>query len=149
MNAAENKKLLQYVFAEAKRGNIQPFLDALSDDIEWTINGTLHGFSLLSPSQARLPGCSGHWQIPFSRTFRSKQVFISELVEPLMSQIAGNLTFAAQPFIGDDYVSVEARGHSTTKTGMTYNNTYCMLFRLSGNKIQQVTAYMDIERTAG
>ena len=127
MSAAENKQLLQHLFAEAERGNIQPFLDALSDDIEWTVTGSTK----------------------FSKTYRSKQVFISELVEPLMSQIAGNLTFAAQPFIGDDYVSVEARGHSTTKTGMTYNNTYCMLFRLSGNKIQQVTAYMDIERTAG
>jgi hypothetical protein len=37
---------------------------------------------------------------------------------------AGNLTLAAQRFIADDdYVAVEFRGHSTTKTGMPYNNT--------------------------
>jgi ketosteroid isomerase-like protein len=124
MSAAENKQLLQRVFAEAERGNLQPFLDALSDDIEWTVTGNTK----------------------FSKMCRGKQVFISELVEPLMSQIAGNLTFTAQRFIADgDCVAVEARGHSTTKTGMPYNNTYCMVFRLSGNKIQQVTEYMDTE----
>ena len=124
MSTAENKQLLQHLFAEIERGNFQPLLDALSDDIEWTIPGSTK----------------------FSKTYRSKQVFISELLEPLMSQIAGNLTVAAQRFIADgDYVAVEFRGHSTTKAGMPYNNTYCAVFRLSGNKIQQVTEYMDTE----
>ena len=124
MSAGENKQLLQHLFTELERGNFQPLLDALSDDIEWTIPGSTK----------------------FSKTYRGKQVFISELVGPLMSQIAGNLTVAAQRFIADgDYVAVEFRGHSTTKAGMPYNNTYCAVFRLSGNKIQQVTEYMDTE----
>lgn len=49
MSAADNKRLLQYLFAEYGKGNTAPFRDSFADDIVWTAPGTnpvvrrLHG----------------------------------------------------------------------------------------------------------
>ena len=38
--AAENKQLMQRVFAELAEGNGQPFMDALAEDARWTVIGS-------------------------------------------------------------------------------------------------------------
>ena len=49
-------------------------------------------------------------------------------------------------FIADgDYVAMQALGKSNTKSGGTYNNTYCQVFRLANGKVQEVTEYLDTE----
>jgi ketosteroid isomerase-like protein len=124
MSAGENKLLMQYVFGEAEKGNIQPFLDALSDDIEWTVIGSTK----------------------FSKTYRGKQTVIDELIGPLVAQLSGHPTLTAQRFIADgDHVVVESRGNMTTQTGVPYNNTYCNVYQLSGGKVQRLTEYLDTE----
>jgi hypothetical protein len=40
MDTQENKTLLSMVFAETAKGNGRPFLDALADDVCWTILGS-------------------------------------------------------------------------------------------------------------
>ena len=40
MGAAENKKLIQDMFAELSKGNAPAFLNALADDVRFTIIGT-------------------------------------------------------------------------------------------------------------
>ena len=40
---------------------------------------------------------------------------------------------------------MQARGNSRTKSGDTYNNTYCQVFRLANGKVQEVTEYLDTE----
>ena len=124
MSETENKVLIQHLFAEAGKGNMQPFLDAVSDDIEWTIIGSTK----------------------FSKTYRGKLMLINELLGALMAQLAGPLTLTAQRIIADgDYVAVEARGEATTKAGIPYQNTYCMVFRLEGQRIRQGMEYLDTE----
>jgi uncharacterized protein len=44
-----------------------------------------------------------------------------------------------------DHVVVEARGSNTTKLGVAYNNSYCFVFRLSENQLNEVTEYCDTE----
>ena len=39
MSAAENKQLMQRVFAELAAGNSRPFIDSFADDVRWTIVG--------------------------------------------------------------------------------------------------------------
>ncbi len=64
----------------------------------------------------------------------------------MSSQLAGPLSVTAHRFIAEgDYVVVEARGRATSKTGVAYNNSYCVVFRVSGGKIQEATEYLDTE----
>jgi ketosteroid isomerase-like protein len=44
-----------------------------------------------------------------------------------------------------DYDVVEAWGSNTTRSGVPYNNSYCFVFRLSDNQLNEVTEYCDAE----
>jgi ketosteroid isomerase-like protein len=124
MGAAENKQLIQTMFAELSKGNAEAFLGNMADNIRFTIIGTTK----------------------YSGTFNGKQELISKLLAPLTAQLEGGLTITPDNFIADgDYVAMQARGKSTTKTGKSYNNTYCQVFRLTNDKVQEVTEYLDTE----
>jgi ketosteroid isomerase-like protein len=124
MGAAENKQLIQTMFAELSKGNAEAFLGNMADNIRFTIIGTTK----------------------YSGTFNGKQELISKLLAPLTAQLEGGLTITPDNFIADgDYVAMQARGKSTTKTGKSYNNTYCQVFHLANGKVQEVTEYLDTE----
>ena len=124
MGAAENKKLIQDMFAELSKGNAPAFLNALADDVRFTIIGTTK----------------------YSGTCNGKQELISKVLQPLTAQLEGGLTITPENFIADgDFVAMQARGKSTTKSGKSYNNTYCQVFRIAGGKVQEVTEYLDTE----
>ncbi len=119
---AQNKQLLEHAFAETAKGNGRTFLDAMADDVSWTIIGST----------------------PWSKTYRGKQQLVAELLQPLRAQFAGNTTIVANRFIGeDDYVVVEARGQAATKTGRQYRNSYCWVFRFMDGKIIEIMEYAD------
>ena len=42
-----------------------------------------------------------------------------------------------------NYVVVESSGEAKTKNGNPYNQTYCDVFRFNGNKLQEITTYLD------
>jgi hypothetical protein len=44
-----------------------------------------------------------------------------------------------------DIVVMEARGEATSATGRPYNNRYCIVFRLAGGKLAEITDYVDTE----
>jgi ketosteroid isomerase-like protein len=122
MSAAENKQLLQAIFAEMAKANSRPFVDAMAEDFRWTVKG------------------STGW----SRTYVGKQAVLTELLGQLRTKIEGRVTTTAHNFIADgDYVVVEARGSATTKAGTPYNNEYCFVFRLADGKLAEVTEYAD------
>jgi ketosteroid isomerase-like protein len=124
MSAAENKQLMQQIFAELAQGNARPLVEAMADDFRWHVAGT------------------GTW----AHTFEGKQAVIQELFGVLRERIEGNVKTIPQRFIADeDFVVVEARGNNVTKSGVPYNNTYCFVFRLADSKLQEVTEYMDTE----
>ena len=122
MGQAENKQLVQRIFAELAKGNSKPFVESWADDFCWTVIGTTK----------------------WSRTYRGKETVLKELMEPLFSQFADRYTNSAHRFIAeDDYVVVECRGRVTTKAGKPYNNTYCYVIRLDGGKLRELTDYLD------
>jgi ketosteroid isomerase-like protein len=122
MSAAENKQLLQQVFAELAEGNSKPFVDSWADDFCWTVTGTTK----------------------WSKTYHGKDAVMRELMQPLFSNFASKYRNTAQRFIAeDDYVVVECRGEVTTKSGKPYNNTYCYICRLEGGKLKELTEYLD------
>jgi uncharacterized protein len=124
MGASENKQLMQQIFEEMSKGNSELFVASMADDFRWTVTGTTK----------------------WSRTYEGKQAVLVELFGPLRTRINGRIRTTAHRLIADgDFVVVEARGNNTTKSGMPYNNNYCFVFRLSDNKLKEVTEYFDTE----
>jgi uncharacterized protein len=124
MGAAENKELIRNMFAELSKGNGEAFLDTMADNVRFTIIGTSK----------------------FSGTFNGKQEFVNKVLMPLSAQLEGGLTITPNNFIAEgDYVAMQARGDSRTKSGGTYNNSYCQVFRVANGKVQEVTEYLDTE----
>jgi uncharacterized protein len=124
MGTAENKQLLQDIFAATARGDSRPLVEAMADDFRWTISG------------------NGRW----SRTYDGKQAVLTELFPALRERIEGRIRMIPQRILGDgDHVVVEARGDNVTKAGQRYDNSYCFVFRVAGGKLSEVTEYMDTE----
>lgn len=122
MSTAENKQLLQQIFAEMAKGNSRPLVESMADDFSWTVSGT------------------SKW----SRTYAGKHAVLNELFAALRPHMADRIKTIAHRFIAEeDFVVVEARGSNTTKSGKPYNNTYCFVFRVEDGKLKEVTEYMD------
>jgi uncharacterized protein len=127
MSAAANRKLMQEIFASA--GNPDPaardralFVASLADDATWVVTG----------------------QYSWSRTFTGKQSILDDLHGDVRSLLAERARTVAHRFIADgDHVVVEAHGDNVTRTGVRYDNDYCLVFRLENGKIKEVREYCD------
>jgi ketosteroid isomerase-like protein len=127
MNAEQNKALMKRVYAALERGNGQPFLDALADDVSWTVIGTTE----------------------WSGTWRGKAAVQGRLLEPLFAQFATRYTNRAIRLIAErDWVVIECRGDVITKSGSPYRNTYCNVFHLEDGQVKEITEYCDTELLA-
>jgi uncharacterized protein len=125
--SSDNKALMQHIFAELAQGNVRAFAEAMADDFCWTIAGT------------------SNW----SGTWRGKEAVLDQLMKPLFARFADTYTCRARRMIAEgDYVVVEALGKVTTRSGKSYNNSYCYVCRLLGGKLAEVTEYMDTEMAA-
>jgi ketosteroid isomerase-like protein len=124
MGAAENKQLIQNMFAELSKGNANAFLASMADDVRFTLIGTTK----------------------YSGVFNGKQELINKLLAPLTAQLEGGIALTPDNFIAEgEYVAMQARGKANTKSGKSYNNTYCQVFRIVNGKVQEVTEYLDTE----
>jgi uncharacterized protein len=122
--AADNKALLRTVLAETAKGNGRPFVEAMAQDVTWTIVG----------------------DTDWSRTYVGKRAVVGELLTPLAANFEGPNLFEGLRFIAeDDLVVVEARNHSITKSGAQYPQRYAMIFRLADGRIAEITEYADTE----
>jgi len=124
VTAADNKRLMENVFAELANGNGQPFMDSLADDVRWTVTGTT----------------------AWSRTYDGKQKVIDELMRPLFAQFADRYKNTASRIIADDdHVVIECHGEVTTKAGKPYNQTYCYVCRVADGEVRELTEYLDTD----
>jgi len=120
-----NKQLLRHVYAEISKGNVQPLLDSLADDVEWTIIGST----------------------ALSGTSRGKQEVIDNLLKPIRARLAdGPIVFQPERFIAEgEYVVMQAQGRATALSGKPYNNTYCIVCRIVDGKVKEMVDYVDTE----
>ena len=120
-----NKQLLRHVYAEVSKGNAQPLLDSLADDVQWTIIGST----------------------ALSGTSRGKQEVIDKLLKPLRARLAdGPIMFQPERFIAEgEYVVMQAHGRATALSGKPYNNTYCIVCRIVDGKVKEMVDYVDTE----
>lgn len=124
MSTTENKRLIEHAYTEASRGNAEPLVAALSDDVRWTIIGTT----------------------PLSGTFEGKARVLRELLGPLRARLTGPVSFTLDRFIAeDDHVVMLARGDATATTGRPYRNVYCIVARFEAGRIVEMTDYVDTE----
>jgi uncharacterized protein len=124
MGAAENKRLMQDAFDELAGGNGQPFMDLLGEDVRWTIIG----------------------RTPWSRSYEGVQAVRSELMRPLFAQFADRYTNKATSIIAEgDVVVIECQGRAKTKTGKSYDQSYCYVCRVTQGKVRELTEYLDTE----
>jgi ketosteroid isomerase-like protein len=131
MSAADNKKLVQQVFADSANRSGTTFADNLAEDASWVVTG----------------------QYSWSHEFRGRDAIQTGLMGHFRSFFAERPRTLAFNFIADgDYVAVEARGDNVTKTGQRYDNHYCLVFRIENGKIRQIKEYCDstlVERVLG
>lgn len=131
MNTAANKQLVQQVFADSANRSGTTFADSLAEDACWTVTG----------------------QYSWSHQFRGRDAILNGLMGHFRSFFAERPRTLAFNFIADgDYVAVEARGDNVTKTGLRYDNHYCLVFRVAEGKIKEIKEYCDsalVERVLG
>ncbi|MDD9942090.1 MAG: nuclear transport factor 2 family protein [Myxococcales bacterium] len=119
--SAANKQRLAYAYAEAARGNTQPFWELLSENAAWSKIG------------------STAW----SRTYTGISE-IRAMLARLREQLDGPHVVLADHLIAEgNHVVVQAHGRATTKAGHAYNNTYCMVYQFAGGRIAHVQEYCD------
>jgi len=124
MGAAENKKLIQDVFAEWAKGDGGAFFNILADDVRWTVIGTS----------------------PVSRTYTSRQAFLDGATKPLSAKLAGPIQPTVRNIIVEgDNIVLQWEGKATSKSGKAYNNSYCWVMKINSGKVIEGTAYIDTE----
>ncbi|MGA7323943.1 MAG: nuclear transport factor 2 family protein [Rhodomicrobium sp.] len=122
MHAGTNRQIVEEVFNELSKGNGRLFLEAMADDVRWTIKGTT----------------------AWSKTYIGKEMIRKELLAPLFAQFDGLYKNRATRIISDgDIVVVESEGSAVTKSGKPYCNTYCHVIEMMNGKFKSLTEYLD------
>lgn len=124
MSPEERKAVIAGVFEAFAVGDGDPLMNMIDDDIKWTIIGNTK----------------------FSATYLGKEDLGNRLLGPLSELIDGHLRITTDNMIAEeDFVVVQGRGESKTVAGATYNNTYCWVYRWFGDKVVEITEYLDTE----
>ena len=122
--STHQKKLLQTAFEALAEGDPTPFLDLLTDDVVWTVTGTT----------------------ALSGVYRGKAALHADLLGPVFAKFATQYRSVPSRFIAeDDIVVVETRGDVMTTSGERYDNNYCYVCRFDGDRIVEVTEYLDTD----
>jgi ketosteroid isomerase-like protein len=131
MSAADNKQLIKKIYTDSANRSGTTFVDSLADDVCWTVTG----------------------QYSWSRTFRGKDAVLNGLMGHFRSLFAERPRTVAHNFLAEgDTVVVESKGDNVTKSGVRYDNDYCMVWRLEDGTVKEIKEYCDsalVERVLG
>jgi uncharacterized protein len=122
MGTAENKEVVRQM-GEAK--GLDQMLATMSDDVRWTIMGSTK----------------------YSLTMNGKKEITEKLLHPIFAELESMGANHVDNIIAEgDYVVVQQHASGRkTKTGNPYNNSYCLVFKVVGAKIKEITEYLDTE----
>lgn len=110
------------IFAHLESGAGDAFFAHVSDDVDWTVQGT-------------------H---PLAGRYRTKADFVSHTFARLNEILPGGTQLHVQNVLADgDWAIVELRSHAVAKSGMRFDNCYCWVIRFAGETIVEVRAYLD------
>ncbi len=124
MNALDHKQVIRTNFEELAKGNAEPLITSLADDVAWTIIG----------------------QTVLSKTFQGKPAVLEFLGNFKAALVDGHIHIHVDNLLADgDYVVVQGHGIAMTLRGVPYNNTYCWVYRFANGKIVAIIEYLDTE----
>jgi len=100
------------------------YMQHLADDVRYTVIGSTR----------------------FSGTYVGADGIMAELLMPLVDSLEDGIRIRVESCFGDgERVAMQARGQAQAKSGTAYDNTYCFVFRFRGDKIAEITEYLDTE----
>lgn len=124
MSLEENRSLVRKAYESISEGDLDGFMDRLSDDVRWTFFGDHR----------------------FAKTFVGKDDILANLFDPLAGELVDGIRLNISNVVAEgNYVVIEATGESKTKTGGTYNNIYCYVIEVRDGKIIEMREYLDTE----
>lgn len=117
-----NKAVVETAFARWKDG-AGHITDIFADDLVWTIVG--HSLA--------------------AKTYRSKQAFIGEVLQPFAARFKTPFRpIAIRGIYADgDTVIVHWEGEGGATDGIPYRNTYAWFMRMRDGKVVEATAFFD------
>lgn len=116
-----NKALVRASFDRWRGGTGGPF-ELLAPDVEWTIVGSS----------------------PLSRTYRSKQEFIDEVIDPFNARMSTPLVPTVRGLYADgDTVIILFDAEATVRDGKPYRNTYTWYFQMRDAQVVKSIAFFD------
>jgi ketosteroid isomerase-like protein len=122
MSAQENRQLMTTIFAGLAVGDSKLFVATLHDNVVMRV--------------------TGHYS--WARTFKGKTALLEDLYGFFLSRIEGiSKTIPLEIIADEELVAVEARGDMVAKTGVRYDNDYCLVFRIRHGKIVEMREYCD------
>ena len=119
--ATRNKAVVQASFDAWRAGTGSPY-DLLADDASWTIVG--HSVA--------------------SKTYPSKEAFMSEVIRPFNARMSGGLKpTIRQIYAEGDTVIIFFDASGTARDGKPYRNTYAWFLDLRDGKVVNAFAFFD------
>ncbi|TRW27564.1 nuclear transport factor 2 family protein [Flavobacterium zepuense] len=117
----DNKKIISAGFERWAKGE-GSFFDLLTDDVQWTINGSA----------------------PLSKTYNGKQQFLNEVINPLNERLSQKIVPTVRSLYAEgDTVIALIDGKATAKDGKSYNMSYAWFMQMKDGKIVHVDAFLD------
>ena len=116
------KQRVHAAFVDFGRGNPGTLLELLAPDVTYTVIGTT----------------------ALSGTLRGRDEIVARLFAPLAAALATPLVIEIESMTAEeDRIVVQARGRATLVSGAPYNNVYCFVFRIAGERVAAITEYLD------
>jgi ketosteroid isomerase-like protein len=116
-----NKALVRESFDHWRSGSGGPF-ELLAPEAEWTITGSS----------------------PLSKTYRSRQQFLDEVIHPFNARMAKPLVPDVRGIYADgDTVIIFFDASATAKDGVPYRNTYTWYFQMNAGRVIKAIAFFD------
>jgi uncharacterized protein len=123
MDGDDTRALIAAVFeAWAAQGDTAPFVDALADDLTWTVTGTS----------------------PIAGTYTTKQEYIAGVLVPLSERLVAIPTLRVVRLLVDgEWAAVHLEGRGSGKRGENYDMEYCWFIQVGDGKIRRVIGFYD------
>jgi ketosteroid isomerase-like protein len=110
------------IFKHLESGDGKGFFDHVSDDVDWTVEGT-------------------H---PLAGHYHSKAEFVAHTFEKLGKVLPrGAELYVEHVLVSGDWAVVELRSEATAKNGLKFDNRYCWVCRFVRGTVVEVRAYLD------
>src|SRR5271156_5630298 len=122
MNADQKKQIVEEAMRAMLKGDVETAGRHLADDVRWTMAKSLAGHVDTLTSKAQV----------LARNSGAKSMFPE-----------GIKTEIRNVFCDGDSVIVEFNNQAKTSKGKFYDNDYCTVFQLKGDKIKNIREYQD------